>query len=105
MARPTNRLNAIQVQKACKENVTLLDGGNLYFRSRPPHGASWYFRFQVGGEDRWMGLGSFPTISLADARARAADARRLLADDIDPMKHRDRKREQVRLEAAKAVTF
>ena len=52
-----------------------------------------------------MGLGQFPTVTLADARSRANDARRLLFDDIDPIDHRRQRRTQAKLEVAKRVTF
>jgi integrase len=103
--RPFGRLNAIQVNRALKRPISLCDGGGLYFVSRPPNGASWMFRYGHNGKDRWMGLGPYPTITLADARARAADERRRLQDDIDPIQHRHMRRDQARLEAAKAVTF
>lgn len=67
------------------------DGGGLYLvvgeRSR-----SWILRYQLRGRRREMGLGSAAVITLADARARAMEQRRLLADGIDPIEHRDRAR-------------
>jgi integrase len=99
------RLSAIEIGRAVKRRCSLNDGHGLYFVSRPPNGASWMFRFSRQGKDRWMGLGHFPTVTLADARTRADDARRLLLDDIDPIEHRRQRRAQASLEIAKRVTF
>ena len=50
------------------------DGGNLLLQvTRGVRGQlnrSWLFRFALGGRERRMGLGSYPTVSLADARER-----------------------------------
>ena len=45
---------------------------------------SWYFRYIRNKRGRNIGLGAAPTISLAEARNRAADARKLLDEGIDP---------------------
>src|SRR6185295_19144894 len=54
---------------------------------------------------RYMGLGPFPEVSLADARRAAEECRRLLRVGIDPIGAREKQKEGARLEAAKAVTF
>ena len=105
MSRVMARLSAIEIGRAVKRRCSLNDGHGLYFVSRPPNGASWMFRFSRHGKDRWMGLGQYPTVSLADARTRADDARRLLLDDIDPIEHRRQHRAQTKLQIAKRVTF
>ena len=52
-----------------------------------------------------MGLGSYPDISLADARESARQARRLKASGVDPLDDRRTLKAKKTLEAAKAVTF
>jgi integrase len=99
------RLSAIELGRALKRRCSLNDGHGLYFVSRPPNGASWMFRFSRHGKDRWMGLGQYPTITLADARTRADDARRLLIDGVDPIEHRRHRHAQAKLDIAKRVTF
>ena len=105
MPRPMHKLSQVQIGHAMKRPCSLNDGGGLYFVSRPPNGASWMYRFNRHGKDRWMGIGQYPTVSLGDARARASDARRLLIDDVDPIEHRRRQRAQTKLELAKRMTF
>ena len=53
------------------------DGGGLYLEVKPASrgGArkAWLLRFQVNKQRRVIGLGSYPAVSLADARAKAAE--------------------------------
>ena len=49
----------------------------------------WRFRYRFAGRAKMLGLGTWPAVSLAEARKRCADARELLARGIDPS--RDRK--------------
>src|SRR6187455_2043552 len=53
---------------------------------------SWLLRYQIEKRQRWMGLGSARVVSLAEARAKANDARKLLAAGADPISHRDAER-------------
>lgn len=86
MARPTNRLSARTVATAGQGYHP--DGAGLYLLVTAEGTASWVFRFTLRGRKREMGLGSASLFSLADARARAAVQRRLLADGIDPIEAR-----------------
>ncbi len=64
------------------------DGGGLYLLVKPTGGRSWIFRFRHLGRLRDMGLGSVQDFTLAEARARAAEQRKLRADGIDPIEAR-----------------
>lgn len=60
------------------------DGGGLYLQVSG--GArSWIYRYQLAGRRREMGLGSAAVYGLADARRRRDEARRLLAEGVDPL--------------------
>ncbi len=52
-----------------------------------------------------MGLGAIHIVSLAEARMAATEFRKSLSQDIDPLETRRQEKEQVRLEAARTVTF
>ncbi|WP_338325579.1 tyrosine-type recombinase/integrase [Paenirhodobacter populi] len=57
----------------------------------------WVLRVTVYGRRREMGLGPFPTVSLAEARRKADEARALVRNGLDPIKERERaKREAAR---------
>jgi integrase len=95
-------LTAKQVEtvKATCGKSQLTDGQGLYlklFFDRPGH--SWrfdYTRPNSGGKRNTLVLGSSDTMSLADARTKAQEARELLAKGIDPAKQRDAARTEQR---------
>lgn len=64
----------------------------------------WVLRYQIGGRRRDMGLGPYPEISLAEARERALDARRLVKrDGKDPIAERGRAKIRTFKEMAEAL--
>ena len=56
------------------------DGRGLFFYVKPTGARSWVLRYQVQGRRRDLGLGAYPDVTLAMARDRAAEARRLIAE-------------------------
>ena len=66
------------------------DGGNLYLIVSPTGARKWVLRFTWRGKAREMGLGTPATVSLADARERAANARRMVGQGLDPINERKR---------------
>lgn len=61
------------------------DGHGLRLVVSPRGARKWVLRFMRAGKRVEMGLGSFPTVSLAHARELAADARRLVKTGKDPL--------------------
>lgn len=61
--------------------------GLMLVKSRKEAG-KWKLRLTVAGKRREMGLGSWPDVSIAEARDRAAEARKQLRDGIDPIQAR-----------------
>src|SRR3974377_887929 len=104
MARATNRLTALKVEKA-KEPAMYADGGGLYLRVTPDGARNWVLRYMLDRRPRWMGLGPVSLYGLAEARARALDARRKRHEGIDPIDARRAERARQQLDAAKAITF
>jgi integrase len=66
---------------------------------------SWLFRYERDSVEKFMGLGSLDDVPLAEARERAASARKLHRDGEDPKAVRDAARLAKRVEEAKAMTF
>jgi integrase len=97
------RLTALKVKHARKPGM-LADGHGLYLQVTRANARSWIFRYYRDGKSREMGLGSLNAVGLADARLKAAECRRLLADGIDPIAARDVERSQRALDA-RAITF
>lgn len=104
MARATGRLTALKVERT-KQPGMYADGGGLYLRVTAERARSWVLRYMLARRPRWMGLGPVSLYGLAEARARALDARRKRHDGIDPIEARRAERARQRLDAAKAITF
>jgi len=107
MARITKPLTNTEVKQAKpKDKVyTLSDGGGLQLRIKPNGSKLWLFDYlkPYTKKRTCLSFGSFPDLSLANARSKRDSARELLAKDIDPKEHRD---ENSRLkEAAHTNTF
>jgi integrase len=66
------------------------DGGNLYLIVSVTGSRKWVLRFTWRGGAKEMGLGSANDVPLADAREKAADARRTLAKGLNPIDERKR---------------
>jgi integrase len=103
----TRRLGALSVAKvnSLKERGFYADGGNLYLSVAPGGTKSWVFRYKENGKARDMGLGPTHTITLAEAREKALEQRKLRLEGIDPLEHRTRQKQAVRLADMKVTTF
>ena len=90
MAMQIKRLNPLQVAKLEKPGY-YCDGAGLYLQVSKSGSKSWIMRYTLDGKGREMGLGSFNTYTLDEARQRATAQRKLLTDGIDPLakKHSD----------------
>jgi integrase len=77
----------------------------LYLQISATGARSWLLRFELNGRERMMGLGSAAIFNLAQARERAREARRQLADGIDPLQARQAAKAAAKAAAAKALTF
>lgn len=95
-----NRLSATAVRQAKFAGKTrkLSDGGGLVYRVRES-GNDWVMRYMLNKRSREMKLGSYPAMSLADARRRRDECRALLADGIDPLEYKREKVESAKREA------
>src|SRR5947208_510952 len=104
MNRDSNRLTAVKVAKISRPG-RYGDGGGLVLQVSKWRTKAWLFRFEREGRERQMGLGAVTTLSLAEARERARECRKLLLDGRDPIEVRNAERLQRRTDTARAVTF
>ena len=104
MARPLHRLTARRVETA-KTPGMYADGGSLYLRIAPGGSKQYIFRYIRNGRLHDMGIGPTHTLSLAEARERATEARKLLLDGIDPVAAKRARFAALRAADAKAITF
>lgn len=84
MARQLNRLSPRAVQTIAKPGRHA-DGGGLYLSVGPGEARRWVFLYRWRGRLKEMGLGGLASVGLAKARQKAAAARELVADGIDPL--------------------
>ena len=105
MARAMNKLTAVQIRKAKPDNRVqkLFDGGGLYLEVRPDGAKYWRMKYYFSGKERRLAIGVYPDVSLAMARESRDEARKLLADGIDPSEHKRQSRAQAA--EASANTF
>lgn len=75
---------------ACKQakptgkTCRMFDGGGLYLEVSPAGGKWWRLKYRFDHKEKRLSLGTYPDVSLRDARERRDEARKLLANVIDP---------------------
>ncbi|MCX5832150.1 MAG: integrase arm-type DNA-binding domain-containing protein [Deltaproteobacteria bacterium] len=79
-------LSEIKVRNAKKQqkDYKLFDGGGLFLLVTSSGGKLWQLKYRFDNKEKKLALGSYPEISLADARERKENARKQLANGIDP---------------------
>ncbi|MSU93940.1 DUF4102 domain-containing protein [Pseudomonas mandelii] len=93
---------AARTAKPREKLYRMADAAGLCLEVTPSGSKLWRFRYRFGGKAKMMGLGAYPTVTLAKARERREDARRLLANGIDPTAH---KQAEKTAQSALAHTF
>ena len=64
--------------------LKLSDGGGLHLLVQPSGRKVWRFRYRFAGRENMLAFGTFPVVSLAEARRKRDEARKLLSDGTDP---------------------
>ncbi len=103
--RTLTALKVAALAKTTKRKYYADGGSRGLYLAVTPGGASWAFRFREAGKLREMGLGPLDTVTLAAARDKALEARKLRLDGIDPIARRKEARQASALAAAKTMTF
>lgn len=93
MARITNPLSNTEVKqaKAKDKEYSLADGDGLMLRVKPNGSKLWLFNYYrpFSKKRANIGFGKYPDVTLAEARDKRAEARALIAKDIDPKSHKE----------------
>jgi integrase len=79
------------------------DADGLFLIVQPSGALLWRFRYKVLGHERKLSLGSFPDLSLQQARKKRDEARAQLVDGIDPVEEKRQRR--IAAELAAQTTF
>jgi integrase len=75
---------SIKAAKPAAKPMKLFDTGGLFLIVAPSSGRWWRFKYRYQGKHKTLSLGTYPTVSLKDARERRDELRRELARGIDP---------------------
>ncbi len=96
------KLNDIAVKKAKPEAKPrkLTDGGGLFVLIHPNGGKYWQLAYRFAGKQKTLALGIYPDVSLALARERREQARKLLANGNDPSAVKQTQKRQAKIAAA-----
>ncbi len=81
----------------------LADGDGLYLQIQPNGSKLWRFRYRFAGMEKMLSVGAFPIVSIADARRKRDDARKLLEGGIDPTAQK--RLDRLAAETAARTTF
>ncbi len=89
MPRGKDRLSAVAVRSAVfkDRSFKMFDGGGLFLHVQLP-GKYWRLKYRHNGKEKLLALGVYPKVGLHDARQARDEARRFLAQGIDPSAHR-----------------
>jgi integrase len=79
------------------------DGGGLFMLVTKTGSKLWRYAYNFDSKQKLLALGQYPVTSLADARIKRDNAKKLLADGIDPSVERKAERRQARI--ARSNTF
>ncbi|MEO6982282.1 MAG: integrase arm-type DNA-binding domain-containing protein [Edaphobacter sp.] len=74
--------------KSAQKTVKLFDNRGLYLEISPSGGKWWRHKYRFDGKEKRLSLGVYPDVGLKEARERREDARKLLANGVDPGEHR-----------------
>jgi integrase len=75
---------AIRNAKPRRKAFKLSDGGGLHLRVQPNGAKLWRLAYRFTGKQKLLSFGAYPTITLADARAKRDVARKHLIEGSDP---------------------
>lgn len=104
MAREVNKLTPRSVASKGKPGY-YGDGNGLYLQVAQSGAKTWIFRFKLNGRAREMGLGGIHDVPLAQAREKAAEARKRVRDGVDAIEARDAEKKRLALDLAHALPF
>ncbi|MEN0634364.1 tyrosine-type recombinase/integrase [Klebsiella aerogenes] len=91
----------VRTAKPTDKQYKLTDGSGMHLLVHPNGSKYWRLQYRFGGKQKMLALGVYPEVSLADARARRDEARKLLANGIDP----GDKKKNDKVEQEEARTF
>lgn len=86
-----------------KKTYKVFDGRGLYIEVQPNGAKYWRLKYRIHDKERRLAIGVYPYVSLKEAREKREEAKRLIAENIDPSK--DKKRKKLRSKENEKNTF
>ena len=90
---------AIRKAKPGPRDYKMADGAGLYLLVTAAGGKLWRLKFRVDGKEQKLALGSYPDITLAEARKRRDEARQRLALGSNPAREKQRAKQAAKVAA------
>jgi len=78
----------IRTAKPGTKPIKLSDEKGLYLEIAPSGGKWWRFKYRFEGKEKRLSLGVYPDVGLKEARERRDEARKLVANGVDPSANR-----------------
>lgn len=96
-------LNDVQIRAAKPKDkqYKLTDGQGMHLLVHPNGSKYWRLSYRFGGKQKTLALGVYPDVTLAQAREGRSDAKKLLAEGIDP----GQQKKQEQFEQRNGTTF
>lgn len=85
--------SAVRNAKPTEKPYKLSDAGGLFLLVTAAGGKLWRFKYRIDGKERLLAIGTYPALSLAQAREKREEARKQLASGIDPSQHKQATKE------------
>jgi integrase len=82
----------VRAAKPGDKQYKLYDERGLFLLVTPTGGRLWRLKYRMGGREKLISLGAYPDVGLKRAREKRDEARKLLADGIDPSAQRQERR-------------
>lgn len=91
---------AVRSARPDSKPYKLSDARGLYLQVQPGGSKLWRLKYRYVGKEKKLALGAYPEVTLAQARDRQIDARRLLANGVDPGEHKKQTARATKMAAA-----
>ncbi len=89
----------IDASKAKEKDYKLSDGGGLYLLVKTSGSKYWRLKYRFGGKEKLFSIGVYPVATLADARRKRDEVKRLLFDGIDPGEKKKEQRQSAKADS------
>lgn len=94
---------AVKSAKPQSKQYKLSDSGGMYLLVLPAGGRYWRLKYRISGKEKMLALGVFPEMTLAEARERREEAKKLIKQGIDPSLEKQKRKREKRMQAENSL--